>query len=357
MRREVNVLLSKSIDSILLSIEHFNRLWDRGRPEAVLILLDRSFELLLKASIIYKGGKIRTPRSKETIGFDTCVRKCLSEKKVKCLSKDDAVTIQIINSLRDAAQHYVLETSEQQLYTFTQAGVTLFNKVLKKVFNLSLSGHIPKRALPIATELPKDFKSLINTEFSEIKRLVKPSSRKHFDARTKLRSFAIIEDSLSGKRSQPSENTLKELTKRISKGESWEKIFPGLKRISISPSDDGVSINLKITKSKGEPVHLVPEGTPGATIVAVKRVDELGYYSLNLTELAKKVNLTRPKARAVIRYLELQKNSEYFKEIMIGKSRFKRYSVKALKKLKEEVPVLNIDEIWKKHRPRAKKRT
>jgi hypothetical protein len=35
-----------------------------------LILLDRSFELLLKAAILHKDGKIREPYAKETIGFD-----------------------------------------------------------------------------------------------------------------------------------------------------------------------------------------------------------------------------------------------------------------------------------------------
>ncbi len=126
MKKEVKVLLSKSIDSLFLSIEHFNRPWDRGRPEAVLILLDRSFELLFKSIIVHRGGKIRERRAKETLGFDLCVRKCLSDVKVKCLSEEEAMTVQIVNSLRDAAQHYLLELSEQQLYIYTQGGLTLY---------------------------------------------------------------------------------------------------------------------------------------------------------------------------------------------------------------------------------------
>jgi len=39
MKREVRNLLTRSTDSVLLAIEHFNRPWDRGRHEAVLILL------------------------------------------------------------------------------------------------------------------------------------------------------------------------------------------------------------------------------------------------------------------------------------------------------------------------------
>ena len=85
-------MLTKATDSALLSIEHFNRPWDRGRHEAVLILIDRSFELLLKAVIVYKGGKIREPRAKETIGFDvvfnTGIQILYIEKRVPAYLSD-----------------------------------------------------------------------------------------------------------------------------------------------------------------------------------------------------------------------------------------------------------------------------
>jgi hypothetical protein len=125
MKREARVLHLKSLDSLVLAIEYFNRPTDRGRAEAVLILLDRAFELLLKAAILHKGGKIREPRAKETIGLDECVRKCVTEAQSKCLTDEQALTVQVINSLRDAAQHYILELSEQQLYMYAQAGITL----------------------------------------------------------------------------------------------------------------------------------------------------------------------------------------------------------------------------------------
>ena len=48
MKREVRLLKGKAAASLTLSIEHFNRPWDLGRGDAVLILLDHSFEMLLK---------------------------------------------------------------------------------------------------------------------------------------------------------------------------------------------------------------------------------------------------------------------------------------------------------------------
>ena len=72
------------------------------------ILLEKSTDsLLLKSIIIYKGGKILKSKSTQTIGFDSCIRKCVSDIKLKCLTEEQALTIQIINSLRDAAQHYI----------------------------------------------------------------------------------------------------------------------------------------------------------------------------------------------------------------------------------------------------------
>jgi hypothetical protein len=51
-----------------------------------------------------------------TIGFDLCLRKCLSDANLKCLSEDEVVALQSLNTLRDAAQHYMVELSEEHLY-------------------------------------------------------------------------------------------------------------------------------------------------------------------------------------------------------------------------------------------------
>jgi hypothetical protein len=184
MRREARLLQTKSLDSLVVAIEHFNQSSDRGRVEAVLILLDHAFELLLKAAILHKGGRIREPRAKETIGFDKSVRKCLSDAQVKCLSEEQALTIQIINSLRDAAQHYLVQVSEQQLYMYAQAGVTLYGQVQESVFGVKLRDQLPDRVLPVTTSPPTSLANLIETEFSEVKDLLKPASRQKLAAKT-----------------------------------------------------------------------------------------------------------------------------------------------------------------------------
>jgi hypothetical protein len=351
VRKEAKVLLAKAADSLVLSIDHFNSAWDRGREESVLILLDRAFELLLKAIIIHKDGKIREPRAKETIGFDKCVRKCLSEDGVRCLTEDQAITIQIINSLRDAAQHYILDISEQQLYLYAQAGLTLFCALAHREFGTEIADILPSRVLPASTTPPQSLQALIESEFAEVRTLLRPGSRRRLQARAKLRSLAIIESSLSGVRSQPSEGELSKTGSQVAAGRRWQDLFPGIARLRLDTDGEGMSITLRLTRSEGEPVQLVPEGTPGATIVAVRRIDSLGYYSLGLLDLAKKLELSAPRALALVRHLKVQESADYYKEFRIGHALFKRYSSKAVDLCKAALPTTDMANVWKRYGP------
>lgn len=352
MKKEAKLLLERATDSLVLSIEHFNRPWDRGRMEATIILLDRSFELLLKAAILHKNGRIRESRAKETIGFDKCVRKCLSEKEVECLDDDQALTLQIINSLRDAAQHHLLDVSEQQLYMYAQAGVTLFDSILQDVFEQRLREHLPARVLPVSTEPPTDIALLIDKEFAQIKKLVAPKSRKRLEARARLRSLAVIEAALSGQRSQPAKAELDRMIREIQKGKKWTDLFPGVATLRLDTKGSGLSFSIRLTKRDGEAIHLVKEGTPGATTVAIKRVNELGFYSMGLNQVAKKCGLTPPKALAMVRHLGLQDDEDFFKVIKVGSQEHKRYSQKAVERIKEELAQVDLAEVWEEHRPK-----
>ena len=116
--------------------------------------------MLLKAAIVDRRGRIRERRAKQTIGFDHCLRKSLTDANVKCLEPERALTLKIINGLRDAAQHYILEISEEELYLQAQAGVTLFKDVLGKVFGEDLADYLPERVPPVSTRPVQDLLAL-----------------------------------------------------------------------------------------------------------------------------------------------------------------------------------------------------
>lgn len=354
MKQHARMLFGKSVDSLVLAIEHFNRPWDRGRQEAVLILLDRGFELLLKAAILHKGGKIREPYERETIGFDKCVRKCLTDRGVRCLTEEQALTMQIINSCRDAAQHDIIQLSEQELYMYAQAGVTLYRDLLRRVFGESLASHLPDRVLPVSTEPPRDLHAMVEADFAEVAKLARLRSRRQLEAKAKLKALAIVEASLGGIRSQPSELEVNRLIKQVREGKSWQELFPGVASLELSTRGNGISVEVRIQKRAGEEVQLVPEGTPGGTVVAVKRVNELDYYSLMLRDLAEKCGLPSARALAVVKHLRLQESPDHFKLVKLGSQEFKRYSPKALDAMKAVLPTLDLEAVWKAHRPGAR---
>jgi len=350
MKREAKLLLEKACDSLVLSIELFNRPHDRGRISATLIQLDHGFEMLMKAAILHRGGSIRDKRAKETIGFDACVRRLLSAATIKCLTEEQALILQTINGLRDAAQHHLLDISEGQLYVHVQSGITLFRDILQGVFGRDLATHLPSRVLPVSTSPPTDLATLFDSEASEIKKLLRPGRRRRIEAVARLRPLAILDATIRGEKGQPSDSELRRLGRDLLDGKVWADVFPGAAAVEITADGVGPNLSLRLAKKEGIPIQLVPEGTPGASVVAVKRVNELDFYNLGAKQLAKQVALTMPKAVAVVDHLGLRSRPECYKEIKIGKAVFKRYSQKAIDAIRETLKKESAEQIWAKQK-------
>lgn len=348
MKREARLLLEKASDSVLLSIEFFNRPHDRGRVSSTLILLDHSFEMLLKAALVHRGGRIREKRERQTIGFDVCVRRGLSDGKIKFLTEEQALLLQSVNSLRDAAQHHLLEISEGQLYVHAQAGATLFRDLLKAVFGQDLSDRLPDRVLPVSTSPPRDLITLFDSEIGEIKKLLRPGLRRRIQAEARLLPLAILDAAIKGEKGLPSTGELRLIGKELASGMGWQDIFKGVSAIEITADPAGPGLSLRLSKKEGIPIQLVPEGTPGASVVAVKRVDELGFYNLGAKEVSEKLGLSLPKAISVVDHLGIRANVECYKEIKIGKALFKRYSPKAIEVIAAALEKESADAIWAK---------
>jgi len=346
VKREARLLLEKASDSMLLCIELFNRPNDRGRISSVLILLNHAFEMFLKAGLVHRGGRIREVKVNQTIGFDTCVRRGLTTGDVKFLSEEQALLLQSINRLRDAAQHDLLEISEGQLYVSAQAGVTLFRDLLKSVFGQELADYLPERVLPVSTSPPSDLSTLFDHEVAEIRKLLRPGKRRRLEAEARLRPLAILDAAIKGEKDQPNNAELRRVAKEVASGKPWQNIFKGVSAIEITTDPAAPELSLRLTKKEGVPIQLVQEGTPGASVVAVKRVNELDFYSLGAKQLATQLGLSMPKAVAVVDHLRLREDPECYKEIKIGKVPFKRYSQKAIASIRQALSGQSVDEIW-----------
>jgi hypothetical protein len=348
MRREVRRLKQKAIESLVLSIELFNRPSSGGRTEAVLMHADLAVEMLLKAVIAHRGGPIRRSGAAYTIGFKDCVSRCLTDADVKCITPEQAITLQALNGWRDAAQHYLLDLSEQQLYLAAQASVTLFDDLLAAVFGNHLRDHVPERVLPVSTMPPRDLDLLLDDEFLAIAELIRPGSRKLSDARSRLRPVAILDAATNGQSVQPSEDNLAKNIDDLRAGRTWRDLFPGVAGLQFSTDGSGLTYSLRISKKEGVAVRLVREGDSAAAIVAVKRVNELDYYSLGFVDLAEKLagTISRNRLTAVIRHLDIHGDPKYYKLVVIGKSLFGRYSEPALAFLREALQTLDVNAVW-----------
>ncbi|WP_375502674.1 DUF3644 domain-containing protein [uncultured Jatrophihabitans sp.] len=349
MKKETRLLKDKSLNSLTLSIEHFNRPWDQGRTDAVLMFMDHSFEMFLKAAILHRNGKIRERGEKNTIGFDACVRRALSTSGVRFLTEEQALTLQAINGLRDAAQHHLVDISEGHLYLQAQSGVTLHRDLLKSVFGEDLHELLPARVMPIATVAPADPISLFTEEIDEVARLLSPLKRRHTEALARLRALSIVDGALQGQRLQPSETDLRKLGTKISDGDTnIDSLFPGIAGVAFDSQGVGTDVALRITKREGVPVNLVQEGTADASVVGVKRVNELDFYNLRYADLGDKLGITTNQVTALIALLDIKTDEDCCKRIIHTWC----YSQKAIEKmrfaLREKSPV----EWWQAYRDR-----
>jgi hypothetical protein len=229
----------------------------------------------------------------------------------------------------------------------SQAGVTLFRDLLGTVFAEDLLKRLPSRVLPISTQPPTDLATLFDREVGEIKKLLLPHTRRRTEATVRLKALAIVEGAVAGKTIQPSDQSLAELVAQTRQSPDWKTLFPGVASLQVTTEGSGPSIAFRITKKEGIPVYLVPEGTPGAATVAVKRVAELDFFSLGRDDLAAKVGLSGPKTTAVIRFAKIQDDEACFKEFMVGRTKLPRYSQKAIERIREALATTCIEEVWR----------
>lgn len=351
----VAALFRQAVDSLVLGIEHFNRPTEIGRYASVLIMLDHAAEMLLKAALAKRGNSLRNPKNGYTHSVEYCLTLANEDPTLRFLSTDERRTIQVLNALRDQAQHFVVEISEELLYTVSQGVVTLFADLLPRLFARSLCSLIPGRVLPVSTSPPKKIDVLMDTAFSQLRELLQTERADQSLAEPKLRSLLAIDRALHLQASQVSDDELNSTIQQIKTGAKWEDIFCGISMVKLSTDGSGVDVALRISKNEGVPVRIVKDGENSDAVIVVKNVSETDRYRYSSTELAKKCGMTQPKIGALLKFLNIKDDERYFKEIRLGKSVFPRYSDEALKKVREELPGCDMERIWRTHGPHIRK--
>jgi uncharacterized protein YutE (UPF0331/DUF86 family) len=334
MRCESQQLKKKAIESLINAVEFFNRPRDEGRVVAVLFFVQHSLEMLLKAAINEDRDTIFPAGENKSYSFDKCCGICQGDLCI--IEENEAKLLQVINDLRDGATHHLVELSENALYSYAQGGIDVFEGIVADVFDDSLANHLPDRVLPLSTVPPKDIQMILREEIEAISELIAPGRRQSHTARPRLRHLLIVDAAVRDSDLDASDEAIDEVATRLRTAGDWRTVLPGAAVLTADPDGEGPQLSLRIERQGRFPVYYDDETQDPDVAMAYREVSELQRYPFGARKLAKKLPVSETKMLAVVEYLGLQDDPEYFKTIKIDASTFKRYSVKALKRLEAE---------------------
>lgn len=311
----------------------------------MLLHLQHSFEMLLKAGLIQKGVRVFDPDDGKSYGIAKCVN--LATEALK-LTASEAGLIRTIDAMRDEEQHWFAEAEEGLLYLHVRAAVTVFDDLLQRVFGERLAQHLPIRVLPVSTEPPADIQLLIDREYSQVKKLLAPGSRKRPDARARIRTLLAMEAHVSDG-VLVSKKDVDRVERAVRAGKSRAVVFPRLGTLGTEVDGTGIGVTVRFTKKEGAPVTFVPVDDPNAA--AVREVDLQRTYYMTATELAKKLGLTGPRGYALRQRLKIDADPKCRHDFKFSKSTFPAYSDNAYTKMKAALQEVDMDRVWKEYGP------
>jgi len=356
-KKDVAELKTRAINSLVLGIELFNRPYNQGRAEGVLILLHHAFEMLLKAIIKDKTGTVHAKDKKYSYGFDKCLDVALNELRV--ISSDERAALSILDAHRDIATHYYQNISEDLLYLQAQVGVTLFDDLLMRGFEENLSDTIPDRVLPVSTRPPTDLGVLIESELSQVDQLLQSGNRKGLHAAARLRPIVALATATRVAAERVTEREIQKVITQRRKGKEWGLILPEIAQLKLDSQGEGTPIYLRIKKDAQIAVRIAKEGEPVTGTVIKQEVNVWDKYNLGRDDLAKKLGISGPRTSALILELKLQDEEGCYKVLRRKSTVFKCYSKIALDRLRSAIDGgLDVDAVWarQRHHFGAKKR-
>lgn len=257
--------------------------------------------------------------------------------------------------MRDDEQHWVAGYSEGLLYLHARAAVTLFDEILSEVFGEHLADHLPERVLPISTRAPADIDVLIGEQLRQAAELLRPGKRKRIEGRALLRGLLALESHTS-EGAEVSERDVDRVEKGVRRGGALKTVFPRLATLGTAITGEGPTLKVHFTKGSGAPVRFIPADDPREA-AAVREVDLQRKYYLSPAELAKKLELTAPRASALRKELDIDTDEGCAHEFVFGSQRHRRFSDNALRRMKEGMTKLDMDEVWERRKPRRRVRT
>jgi len=336
----------KAVSSLKRGISAFNSTEDDGRQTAVLLHFQHAAEMMLKAGLTNNRVTVFDKKIGRSIGFDGCLR--LAGEHLR-LDVSDIGVLRTVDSLRDDEQHWLGTVSEELLFLHARATVGVLDKIMQTAFGEALADHLPSRALPITTQPLDDFDVLIDRQYSQINDLLQKGKRRRPEARSLIRGMLAMEGH-TAEDVKVSERDVNRVERGMKECKSLVDVFPRLTTVHAAIDGDGPTVTVHFTKKKGAPVHFVLADDP-AESAAVREIDLQNKFHWTAMALAKKLELTAPRATALRRYLVLDDDADCVHEFQFGGVKHVRYSDNAFTRMRDALddPATDMNKIWAKH--------
>lgn len=346
LRNETRFLRNKALSSVRSAMTAFNSLDEDGRATRVLLHLQHAFEMLLKAALVQDKQEVFDKTTGRSIGFDKCVN--LGQPKPIGLTTEEQGTLRTIDAMRDEEQHWYTVVDEGLLYLYTRAGVTLFDDLLYRVFSERLADYMPLRVLPVGTEPPQDFQTLVDREYSNIADLLKPGRRARAEADARVRTLLAMEAQVDPD-AEVSDADVRRVVRGIQAGKSRAAVFPRLSGVATSFQGTGLSVEVRFVKKEGVAVRLVKddqqEDAAAIRIVPLQKKFHWGAF-----ELADKLGLSRPKSAALRAHLGVDSDPDCVYTFTFGTQKHVRFSDNAYTRMRDALDNgIDLDAIWACH--------
>lgn len=340
--RDAKTLKLKAVSSLKTSMTAFNSFHDEGRVTTVLLHAQHACEMLLKAVLVQNKQPVFEKNNGKSIGFERCLGICLARHG---LTEQEAGVMRAVDRLRDAAQHWFVYVAEDILYLNVRALITAFDSYMKRCLEDELAAYIPARVLPVSTLPPGDFEFLVDREFEVIAELLKPGRRARDEARARIRTLLAME-AVAVDEVEVSEADINRIERAVRAGSNVQAVFPRLSTIGTETTGEGVTLTVHFSKKQGAPVRYIGGDDP-TDAAAVREIDLRRKFHMGRSDLAKKLKLTQPKAKALRDYLELDSKPDCHHLFEFGKQKIPRYSDNAFRAMKGWVEQNDIEELWR----------
>lgn len=351
LKREAKTLKTKSIASLKRGLEAFNNHDDDGRPETVLLMLQHSSEMLMKALLVQKGLDVFDKEKGTSIGIEKALNLAQGQG---WLNTAQAGSIRVIDAMRDQAQHWMIVVPEDALYINARALITTLDEILSVHFQDTLADNLPLRVLPLSTQPFPDFLMLVNREYAQIRDLLAPGRRARDEARGRITALLAMEAHVS-EEVAVSKRDLDRIEDAIKADTPMEQVFPRLMTLASNVEGEGPTIRVRITKSADAPAIRYVSGDDPEGAAAIREVDLQKKYHWSPSALAEKLQLSINKAKAVRDFLRIDEDPANVMVFEFGSQKHPRYSDNALRVLREAITPELVEQAWREY-PRGRRR-